>query len=131
MLDQVQDTTMKTETGKADPDHNLIFKDIAAQVIITHTEAPQGHNTRINAATTAAAHKNHSPPIEATAIDPIMTHYINHIAVHPQIEVLQLTNPEITVDHIHDHPTDLHGKTHTYQVHILADHEENHTSRRT
>ena len=34
------------------------------------------------------------------------------------IEVLQLTNPEITVDHAHNHPTDLQGKTHTDQVHI-------------
>ena len=30
MPGQVQDTTVKTETGKADQDHNLIFKDTTA-----------------------------------------------------------------------------------------------------
>ena len=29
MPDQVQDKTMKTGTGKVDPDHNLIFASIA------------------------------------------------------------------------------------------------------
>ena len=36
MLDQVQDTTVKTETGKANPDHNLIFEYIIAWVIMIH-----------------------------------------------------------------------------------------------
>ena len=99
MPDQVQDTTMKTKTGEADPDYNLILKDIALQVIAIHTEAIQGHNTGINATTTGAVHDDHAPPIEATAINLATTHYINHIADNPHIEVLQLTNPEITVDH--------------------------------
>ena len=43
MPDQVHDTTMKTGTGEVDPDCNLIFVDIAAQVITIHTEATQGH----------------------------------------------------------------------------------------
>ena len=60
-----------------------------------------------------------------------MTHHIDHIADHPHIEVLQLTSQEITADHSHNHPTDLQGRTHIDQVHIAADHEENHTSRRT
>ena len=42
---QVQDTTMKTGTGKAVPDQNIIFTDITAQVIMTHTEATPGHDT--------------------------------------------------------------------------------------
>ena len=36
-----------------------------------------------------------------------------------------------TVDHTHDHPTDLQGRTHTDQVHIPAGQKETHTSRRT
>ena len=128
---QVQDTTMKTETGEADPDHNLIFKSIAAPVVAILTEAAQGHNTRIDAATIGAVHDDHIPPLEATAIDHAATHHIDHIADHPYIEVLQLTNPEIAVDHAHDLPTYLQGRTHTDQVHIPADHEESHTSRRT
>ena len=71
------------------------------------------------------------PPIEATAINLTMTHHIDLIADHPHIEVLQHINPEITVGHTHDHPTNLQGRTHTDQVHIPADHKENHTSRRT
>ena len=70
-----------------------------------------------------------TPHIETAAIDPAMTHHINHIADHPHLEVLQLTNPEITIDHTQDHPTNLQSRTHTDQVHIPADHEENHTSR--
>ena len=60
-----------------------------------------------------------------------MTHLTDLIADHLHIEVLQLTNPETTVDHAHDHPTNLQGETHTGHIHILADHEANHTSRRT
>ena len=96
-----------------------------------HMEATQGHNTGINAATTGAAHDDHALPIEVIAINPTMTNHINHITDHPHIEVLQLTNPEIKVDHAHDHPADLQGRIHTDEVNILADHEENNTSRRT
>ena len=132
MQDQVQDITMKTETGKANPDCNLIFKDNVTWVIKIHTEAAQGHNTGINAATTGAAHNDHTPPIEAAATNLTVTYHIDHIAHHPHIEVLQLTNPEIAVvDHTHNHPTDLQGKTCTYHVHIPADHEEENTSRKT
>ena len=63
MTDQIPDTTVRTETGKANPDHNLIFEDITAQVITIHTEAAQGHDSCINAATTGAAHDDHIPPI--------------------------------------------------------------------
>ena len=123
--DQVQNATMKKETGEADPDHNLIFENIAARVIMILTEAPLGHNTRIDAATIGAAHNDCTPSIEATAIDLATTCHIDYITDHPHIEVLQLINPEITVDHTHNHPTDLYGRTHTDQVHIPADHEEN------
>ena len=94
------------------------------------TETTQGHNTGIDAASTGAAHNDCIPPMEATAINLAMTHHINLIADHPHIEVLQLTNPEIAVCHTYNHPTDLQGRTDTDQVHIPADHEENHTSRR-
>ena len=43
---------MKKETGEADTDYSLIFKNITAQVIVILTEATQVHNTRTNAATT-------------------------------------------------------------------------------
>ena len=60
-----------------------------------------------------------------------MTHNTNHLADHPHIEVLQLSTPEIAVDHAQDHPTYLQGETYTDQIHIPADHEANHTPRRT
>ena len=68
MPDPVQDITMKTGTGKANPDHIHIFENIAAQVITILTEAAQGHSTGIDVATTGAAHDHHTPPIGATAI---------------------------------------------------------------
>ena len=52
MLDLLQDATMKKETGKVDQDHNLIFKNIAVQVIAILREATQVHNTRTDAAMT-------------------------------------------------------------------------------
>ena len=93
--DLVQDTTMKKEKGEANLDHNLIFENIAACIIAILTEAVQGHNTRIDAATTGAAHNNCALPIEATTIDLTMTHHIDYITDHPHIEGLQLINPEI------------------------------------
>ena len=122
---------MKTETGKADPDHSHTFANITAEVIMIPTEAALDHNTRIDATTSGAAHNNCAPPIEATAIDLTMTHDINHITDHPHIDALQVINPEILVGHIHDHPTDLQGRTHVDQVHTPADHKKNHTPRRT
>ena len=131
MPDQVQDTIMKIETGKVGPDCNFIFEDMPAWVVAIHTEATQGHNNGINAATTGATHDDHTPHIEVTAIDLAMTHHIGHITDHPHKEVLQLTNPQITAESIHDHPIDLQGRTHTDQVHMPACHKENHTSGRT
>ena len=93
-------------------------------------EADLDHNAGIDAATTGAAHNDLTEPIEATAIDLAMTHHINHIVDHPHIEVLQVIDPEITVGHIHDHPTDLQGMNHLDQVHNPAG-EENHIPRRT
>ena len=44
MPDQVHYTTMKTGTGEVDPDYNLIFTDITAQVTTIHTETTQGQH---------------------------------------------------------------------------------------
>ena len=99
--------TVKKETSKANTDHNLIFKNTAAWVIMILTKATLGYNTRIDAAPWRAAHNNHIPPIKVAVIDLAITHHIDHIADHPHIEILQLFNPEITIGHTHDHPTDL------------------------
>ena len=95
------------------------------------TEAAQDHITRIITATTGTAQNAHAPSIEVTAINLAMTHHTDHITDHPHVEVLQLTTPEITVDHAYGHPTNLQGETCTGQVHSPAGHEANHTSRRT
>ena len=76
-----------------------------------YTEATQGHKIGIITATTGKAHEAQAPSIEVTAINLPTTHHINLIADHLHIEVIQLTTPGITVDHTHDHPTNLQGKT--------------------
>ena len=130
-IGQVQDTTMKTRTGEVIPDHNLIFTDIAAQVIMTYTEAAPGHAIGIITVTPGVAHGAHVPHIEITVNDPAMTHHTDLITDHPHIEVPLLTTPEIIVDHIHIHPTNPQGEFHIGHTHTPADHEANHTTRRT
>ena len=112
-------------------DHNLIFTDITAQVVMIHKEATPGHDMGIIAATQGLAHNAHTLNIEITAIDPTTTHPTELITDHPHIEVLQLTTAEIEVDHPHIHPKNLQGEIHTGHIHIPADHKANHTSRRT
>ena len=70
-----------------------------------HTKAAPSHDIEIITATPGVAHDAHAPHIKITAIDPTMTHHTNLITDHPHIEVLQLTTPDIVVDHIHIHPT--------------------------
>ena len=91
-------------------------------------EAALDHNNGIDAVTTEAAHNNLTPPVEATAINLTVTH---HIADHPHLKALQVIDPEITVGHIHDHPTALQGMNHVKQGHSPAGQEENHIPRRT
>ena len=62
MPDQVWGTTVKTKTGKADPDHSPTNKDILAQVIVIHIEATLDHKTGIHAATTEAVHDDLTQP---------------------------------------------------------------------
>ena len=72
-----------------------------------------------------------APHTEITAIDPATNHHTDPTADHPHIEVPQPTTPEIKVDCIQVHPTDPTGEIHTSHIHIPADHEVNHTTRRT
>ena len=65
---------MKTGTGKVIPGHSLIFTDIAAQVIMTHTEATPGYDIGIIAATPGVTHASH---VEIAAINPAVTHHID------------------------------------------------------
>ena len=64
-----------------------------------------------NTANTGTAHNDLTQSTEATAttIDLTTTHHIDHNTVPHNIKALQVINPEITVGHIHDHPTDLQG----------------------
>ena len=131
LLDQVQDTTVKTGIGEVIPSHNLIFTDIAAQVGMTHTEAAPGHDIGIIAAIPAVTHDAHAPHTEITDIDPTATHHTDLTADHPHIEVPQLTTPEIGVDSC-SHPSyksswrDLH-RSHSHSSRSWG----NHTLRRT
>ena len=131
MADQTWGTTMKTETGEADPDHNLIFEDIAAPAITICIEATLDCNTRINAATAEAAHYNPAPPTEDTATDLAVTPLTDHIADHPNTEAFQATHTNIIVGHTHDHPIGLQGMNCTHQACNPAGQGEKHTPRRT
>ena len=95
------------------------------------SEVTPGHDIRIISAIPGVAHNAHTPHTEITAIDPTTTHHIDPPTDHPHIEVPQLTTPETIVDHIHVHPTNPQGEICTGHIHIPADHEANHTSRRT
>ena len=130
MPDQDWDTSIKIETGKANPDHSPTFEDIAAQVITIHIETTLDHNTRIDTTTTGATHDDLTQPTEETATDLAMAHCTGHIANHTNIIALQVINPEITVDPIHNHPTDLQGMMLTDQIHTPAGWEEGHIQER-
>ena len=122
-LDQICNITMKTGTGgKGIPDHTLIFTDIAAQVVMTLTEATPGHNIGIIAATPGVVHDAHVPYIDITVINPAATHHTDLIKDYPHIEVPQLTTPEIIVNHIPVHPTNLQGEIFIGHTHTPADH---------
>ena len=82
-----------------------------------HIEATLDHNTGIDATTTGAAHNDLTQLTEGTVTDLAMTHCTSHNTDHPNIEALQVIDPEITVGHIHDCPTDLQGMKLTDQIH--------------
>ena len=85
-----------------------------------HIETALDHNTRIDAATTEAAHNNLTQPTGDTATGLSITHHTGHIADHPHIPALWVINPKITVGHTHDHPTDSQGMNHADQTHTPA-----------
>ena len=113
MPDHVWDTIMRVEIDEADPDNSSILEDITTQVIVIHIEATLDHNTGIDTATTGAVHDD-----------------LVHIADHPNIKVLQVINPRIIVDHIHDHPIAIQDMNLANQIHIPAGQEEDHVPRR-
>ena len=83
-------------------------------------EASLDHNTRIDAITTEAAHDDLTQPTEDTATDLTMTHCTSHIADRLHITALWVIDPQITVGHTHDHPTNLQGMNHADQIHSPA-----------
>ena len=74
---------------------------------MTHIEATPGHDTGIIATIPEVAHDANAPHTEITAINPAMTHHTDPTADHPHTEVSQPTTPEIEVDPVHVHPTNL------------------------
>ena len=121
---------MKIETDKVDPDHSPIFEDIAAQVIAIYIEAILYCNTGIDATTTGAVHNDLTQPTEDTATNLTMTHHIGDITDDYKIKALQVIDPEIAIDHIHNHLTDLQDMNLAIQIHIPAGQEEETTSQK-
>ena len=120
---------MTIETDKINPDHLLNTESITAQVILIPIEAALYHNTGIDAATTEAACNDLTQPMGATAIDLTMTRHINHITDHHHIEDLQVIDPKIAVDHIHDHAVDLQDMNLADEIHT-PERQEDHIPRR-
>ena len=112
---------MKIETGKANSDHSSTFKDITVQVIMICIGDALDHNTGTDTATTGTAHDDLAQPTKDTATDLMVTHNTDHIADHPNIKALQVIDPKITVDYIHNHPTDLPDMKLGGQIHIPAE----------
>ena len=121
---------MKIETGKANPDHRPTFEDITAQIIMIHKEATLDHNTGRDTMTIGAIDNDLAQPTEDTATNLARTHYTGHITAHPNIKAHQVINTEMTVDHIHTHPTDLQGMNLPDQIHTPTGQEEGHIPRR-
>ena len=90
MPDQVQDTIIKTVTGKANPDHSLIFEDITAQAIAIYIEVALEHNTDIDAAIIEPAPDSVTPTTVDTVTDLTVTLLFDHIADHPNTEFFRL-----------------------------------------
>ena len=111
---------MKIETGEADPDHSLTFKDIKAQAIMICMETTLDYNTGIDAAITEAPHDNLTQLTEDAATHLTMIHHTNHITDHPNIETLCVIDPRIVVGHVHTPLTDLQGMNLADQIHALA-----------
>ena len=95
-----------------------------------HTKAIP-HDRGIITATPGVAYNTHTPHREITAINPALTPHTELITDHPHIEVLQLTTPEIIVDHDHVHPTNPQGEICIGHTHTPADDKADHTQRRT
>ena len=91
-----------------------------------HIEAALDHNTKIDTTTTGAVHDNLTQSTEDTATDLTMTFHTSHIADQPNIKALQVIDPEIVVDHIHDHPIYPQYMSPIKQILIPAGQEEDH-----
>ena len=120
---------MRTGTGEAIPGHNHVSTDTTAQVIIIHIEATSDNNIGIITTTTGVAHDAQIPHTGVIAINPTMTHHLDHTADHPCTEAYH-TTPEIGATHVHIHPTNPHDMIHIGHTHTPVDHKANHITRR-
>ena len=129
MPGQAPDTDMRTRTGKVIPGHSHVSTDNAAQVFMILLEAIPDHDIGIISTTTGVAHNTQIPHTGVIAINPTMTHHIDHTADHPCTQAHH-TTPEIEAAHVHIHPTNPHGKIHIGHTHTPVDYEANHIKRK-
>ena len=88
--------------------------------------AIQDHNKGIITSTTGVTHDAQIPYTGVIAIDPAITHHIDHTAAHPHTEAHH-TTPEIEATHIHIHTTNPHE---IHIGHTPVDHKADHITRR-
>ena len=106
------------------------FTDTAAQVIMTHIEAVLGHGIEIISTIRGVVHGTQILHTGAIAIDPAVTHHINHTTDHPH-KVAHHSTPEIEATHIHAHPINHQNEIHISHPHTPVDHKTSHITRRT
>ena len=96
------------------------LKTLQLESLQLRIEATLDYNTGMDTAATGAVHDDLAHPTEDIATYLSVTHHTGHITDHPNIKALQVIDPKITVDHIHNHPIDLQDMNLTNQIHIPA-----------
>ena len=121
---------MRTGIGEVIPGHIHISTATAAQGVMIHIEAIPDHDIGIITTTPEAVQDTPVPHSGTTAINPTVTHHINHAVGHPHTEAHPHTTPEIEVAHTHIHPTNHQDKIHIGHTHAPVDHKANNITRR-
>ena len=108
------------EKIETDPDHSLDTANTIAPGIMTCTEATLNHNNGTGTASIEAAQDNPIQHTRDTVTGHAVTHHTSYTAKPSHTTAHQTTALRITVDHIHDFPTNCQNIVHTKKDHTVA-----------
>ena len=91
---------------------------------MTCTEATPDHNNGTGTDAIEAAEGDPILHIEATTIEPAITHYTGHTTDSLQSTAHQVITLRNTVHHVNVHPTDHQNIFHTTEDHAVQDHTQ-------